>query len=92
SILQRKVTFCVLPAAGRRNGNDGISYSLANEGDYWSSSLTVAGQSPRLAFTDGVANMNTTTFANALSVRCVQVFTAALLILYFQKLITLLYH
>ncbi|WP_159063518.1 hypothetical protein [Parabacteroides bouchesdurhonensis] len=61
---------------------------MANEGDYWSSSLTVAGQSPRLAFTDGVANMNTTTFANALSVRCVQAFTATLLILYFQMLIT----
>ncbi|RHJ88885.1 hypothetical protein DW095_14495 [Bacteroides sp. AM07-16] len=47
---------------------------------------------PRLTFETGDANTNAYYSAGGFSVRCVQAFTATLLILYFQMLITLSYH
>ena len=51
-----------------------------------------AGKSPRLNFNNGSSNTSTDVLANGISVRCVQAFTATLLIFYFQKLNTLSYH
>ena len=43
------------------------------------------GKSPRLGFTSSIANTDTVNLAFGYSVRCVQVFTAALLILFILK-------
>ena len=61
---------------------------MANGGFYWSSTINETGYSPRLFFGNGSANMNTEVLSYGFSVRCVQAFTATLLILYFQMLIT----
>uniref|UniRef100_UPI001C9D5FAF fibrobacter succinogenes major paralogous domain-containing protein n=1 Tax=Parabacteroides bouchesdurhonensis TaxID=1936995 RepID=UPI001C9D5FAF len=75
--------FFVLPAAGYRNSSSGSSTSQASYGSYWSSTLESSGKSPRLNFDSGTPNATAGNLANALSVRCVQAFTAALLIFYF---------
>ena len=79
--------FFVLPAAGYRDNDNGSSRNQATFGSYWSSKLEV-GSSPRLEFSSSSASMTAISLAYALSVRCVQAFTATLLILYFQMLIT----
>ncbi|WP_270229993.1 hypothetical protein [Parabacteroides bouchesdurhonensis] len=75
---------CVLPAAGYRNNSSGSSSNQASNGNYWSSTLE-AGKSPRLNFNSSGANTNAEMLAYGFSVRCVQVFTATLLILFIFK-------
>ncbi len=76
--------FFVLPAAGYRDNSNGLSNNEASNGRYWSSVLE-AGKSPRLNFNNGSANTDANNLAYGLSVRCVQAFTATLLILFILK-------
>ena len=62
----------VLPAAGYRCYSSGSSANLASYGNYWSSTLTPAGKSPRLIFSSGGADTTEYTLAFGFSVRCVQ--------------------
>ncbi|WP_099463129.1 hypothetical protein [Parabacteroides provencensis] len=66
----------VVPAAGNRNNSSGSSNNLASNGNYWSSTLTEAGKSPRLNFNSGGANTNAEVLSYGFSVRCVQAFTS----------------
>ncbi|RHJ88865.1 hypothetical protein DW095_14550 [Bacteroides sp. AM07-16] len=84
----KKDYFFVLPAAGFRHGNTGASNGQAAEGRYWSSTLDSSGNSHRLYFYNSSATLNADNLGHGFSVRCVQAFTATLLILYFQMLIT----
>lgn len=61
-----------LPAAGNRLNSSGSSYNLASYGNYWSSTLTEAGMSPRLNFGSGGANTYDEVLSYGFSVRCVQ--------------------
>ena len=83
--------FFVLPAAGLRNHTEGVSTNQARNGYYWASPLNASGQSTCLNMYSDNATVSDANLAYGLSVRCVQAFTATLLILYFQKLITLHY-
>lgn len=61
-----------LPAAGYRLNSNGNSGGLSTEGNYWSSTLSASGGSPRLYFSSSNANMDEYVLAFGFSVRCVQ--------------------